>query len=382
MADPRLAKLADILVNYSVAVKPGDLVLINGSGSSETAIVACYRAALLAGGQPWVRMLPEDCEEILLRHGNANQLNQAHPYDRHLVEQTQARITLWSERNTRSLTTVDPARQAARSQARAPLMKIFFERTAKPEGDPNRLRWSAAPVPTHAMAQDAEMSLTEYEDFVFGAGKLDQPNPVESWKQLGLAQQRLIDRLSKGRELHITAPNGTDIRFGIQGRTWINCDGHKNFPDGEVFTGPIEDATEGRVCFSFPAIEGGREVDGVRLTFRGGRVVEATADKNEAFLHRMLDQDAGARIAGELALGTNFDIRQFTRNTLFDEKIGGTFHMALGAAYPESGGKNQSGLHWDMVCDLRTGGEVRLDGEVIQRGGIFTNEAWPQPAKS
>jgi aminopeptidase len=164
-----------------------------------------------------------------------------------------------------------------------------------------------------------------------------------------------------------------------EGRTWINCDGHENFPDGEVFTGPVEDSTEGFVCYSFPAVHGGREVDGIRLQFRAGRVVDATAAKGEDFLHAMLDQDAGARVLGEIALGTNYAVRHYTRNTLFDEKIGGTFHAALGTAYPETGGTNQSGLHWDMVCDLRPGGKVFVDGQLISESGRFLDAAWPQP---
>ncbi len=200
---------------------------------------------------------------------------------------------------------------------------------------------------------------------------------MAAWRKLGEAQQRLADFLNKGHEVRCRA-NGTDIRLGVAGRRWINCDGHENFPDGEVFTGPDENATEGTVHFTYPAVTSGREVTDVRLTFKAGRVVDASASKNEEFLHKMIDQDRGGRVLGELALGTNYAIQRFTRNTLFDEKIGGTFHMALGAAYPETGGKNQSGLHWDMVCDLRQGGTIEVDGKVISRNGRFTNAAWPR----
>jgi aminopeptidase len=222
------------------------------------------------------------------------------------------------------------------------------------------------------------MSLLDYADFVYGAGKLDAKDPGREWKGLGERQKRLIDRLARGKEMRITAPNGTDIRFGIAGRTWINCDGHRNFPDGEVFTGPVEDATEGVVRYGFPAVYGGREVEDVRLVFKAGRVAEASAGRGEDFLLHMLDQDKGARVLGELALGTNYGIREHTKNTLFDEKIGGTFHAALGAAYPESGGRNESGLHWDMVGELRKGGVVEVDGEVISRNGRFANSRWPR----
>ncbi len=222
------------------------------------------------------------------------------------------------------------------------------------------------------------MSLDEYANFVFGGGKLDERNPVAAWKKLGAAQQRLCAVLNRGRQMRLRAPGGTDVRLGIQGRKWMNCSGQANFPDGEVFTGPIEDATEGDVHFTYPAVMGGREVLDVRLRFKGGKVVDASAAKNEAFLVKMLDQDAGARIIGELALGCNYAIRKFTRNTLFDEKIGGTFHLALGAAFPETGSRNRSGLHWDMVCDLRKGGSIDVDGKRISRNGRFASAAWPR----
>ncbi len=379
MTDPRIERLAAVLVEYSVAVRPGDLVWISGSTLAEPAAVALYRAVLRAGGHPWIRLTPADCDEVFFKEASRAQLEHTSPFEMHLVSRADVRIAIWAEQNTRQLTAIDPARQALNSRARQPILQRFLKRAAIPPRKPGRLRWVGTLFPTPASAQDAEMSLTDYERFVFHAGKLDQPDPAAAWRKAGEAQQRLADVLNRGREMHITAPNGTDIRFGVQGRRWINCDGHENFPDGEVFTGPIEDATEGTVCFSFPAIEEGREVLDVRLVFRRGRVVECSASKNEDFLIHMLDQDKGARILGELALGTNYGIQQFTRNTLFDEKIGGTFHAALGAAYPESGGRNKSGLHWDMVCDLRKGGLVKLDGKVISRNGRFTNASWPRP---
>ena len=204
-------------------------------------------------------------------------------------------------------------------------------------------------------------------------------DPIAAWRELSSRQQRLVDYLNDKSEIRFITPTGTDLQLGIAGRTWINCDGHENFPDGEVFTGPIEDATQGTVCYSFPAVHGGREVDGIRLEFRDGKVTSATAEKGESFLHTMLDQDAGAKTLGEIAIGTNYAIDRYTKNTLFDEKIGGTFHGALGAAYPESGGLNQSCLHWDMVCDLRLGGQIIVDGEPISENGRFTNSSWPQP---
>jgi aminopeptidase len=291
-----------------------------------------------------------------------------------MVEQMDAAISLWGQDNTKSLSQFDPQRQAAASQARKRLTTRFLDRAAKSE-----LRWVGSQFPCHAAAQDAQMSLTAYEKFVYEAGLLHLPDPAAAWREISQRQQRIVDCLNGRHEIRFTTPQGTDLKLGVAGRTWINCDGHENFPDGEVFTGPIENATEGVVCYSFPAVHGGHEVDGIRLSFHEGRVVDAQATKGEAFLHAMLDQDGGARTLGEIAIGTNYAVREYTRNTLFDEKIGGTFHAALGAAYPESGGKNQSGLHWDMVCDLRQGGKIFADGELISENGRFCNSQWPQP---
>lgn len=377
MRDPRLDKLARVLVEYSVQVRKDDIVRISGPSVAQPLIVAVYREVLRAGGMPLIRMSPEECAEIFLKDASERQLKYLSPLAIKEVETINASIGVWADENTRSLTNVDPKRQATSGQARKPIMDLFFKRAAKKGRD--KLRWTGTQFPCQASAQDGEMSLAEYEDFVFGAGKLGLADPVAAWKKLSVGQQRLCDVLNKSKEVRIVTDNGTDIRFGVAGRRWINCDGHENFPDGEVFTGPIEDATEGTVCYSFPAVHGGRECDGIRLTFKAGRVVDATASKGEDFLMKMLDQDAGARVLGELAFGTNYEITRYTKNTLFDEKIGGTFHAAVGAAYPETGGKNKSALHWDMVCDLRKGGRIEIDGKAISRNGRFLNSTWPQP---
>ncbi len=378
MHDPRIDKLAQVLVKYSVAVKKGDIVAIVGTPLAEPAIVATYREVLKAGGNPWVRIAPESCGEILLKFGKPEQLSTPPPFEKHIMSGTNVRIGIFGSENTRALSGVDPAKQALVSKARKPILDVFMKRAALPKRDPKRLRWTGTNIPTNGFAQEAEMSLGEYADFVFDACKLNERDPVAAWQKLGRQQQRLVDVLNKGREVHIRTRNGTDVRYGVKGRRWMNCDGHENFPDGEVFTGPIEDATDGVVVFDFPAVAGGREVDGIRLEFKAGKVVNASATKNESFLHKMIEQDRGARIVGELALGTNYAVKRYTRNTLFDEKIGGTFHMALGAAYPETGGKNTSGLHWDLVCDLRRGGVVEVDGKVISKSGKFQNAAWPR----
>ena len=375
MRDPRLEKLADVLVNYSVGVRKDDVVRISGPTVGEPLFVALFRRVLAAGGHPVVRMVPDELQEILLKHGSDDQLKHVSPIQIFEYEKIDASIGIWGEENTKALSNVDPSRIGLNQAARKPLLEIFMKRSAA-----GALRWVGTQYPNNAAAQDAEMSLAEYEDFVFSAGLLDRPDPVAAWKKVSERQQRLTDFLTGKRDYRVVAANGTDVRLSVAGHNWINCDGHHNFPDGEVFTGPVIDSVNGTIHFSFPAVHHGREVDGVRLTFKDGKVVDASADKGEPFLHSMLDTDAGSRFLGECAVGTNYDITRYTKNTLFDEKIGGTVHFALGAGYPETGNTNQSGLHWDMVVDLRNGGFIEVDGVKVNVDGKFTREGFPGPA--
>ncbi len=365
MRDPRLTKLAQVLVHYSLKVRPGQLVRISGPALAAPLITEAYREALLAGANVYTRVAVDGTDELFLRHATDEQLRFISPLVLQEVETIDADLGIWAHYNTRSMTGVEPKRQAIRREATREVSKRYLERAGREE-----LRWCGTQFPTQADAQDAEMSLDEYEDFVFNAGLLNHPDPVASWEKVRDEQARVARFLETKKELRLTGPS-IDLTVRADGRRWVNAAGEHNFPDGEVFTGPVETATAGRVRFSFPAIYGGREVDGITLTFAEGRVVEATAEKGEEFLRAMLDLDAGARVLGEFAFGTNYGITKFTRNILFDEKIGGTVHMALGSAYPETGGTNTSGLHWDMVCDLRVSTEVRADGEVVYRDGRF-----------
>lgn len=378
MRDQRIEKLANVLVTYSVGVKKNDLVRVSGSTVALPLIRAVYREVLRAGGHPLLRMSDDECADIFYAEASSKQLGYLNPLAMQEIETIDCTIGIWGDENTKSMSRVDPTRQAAVSQARKPIMETFLKRAAR-KGK-QKLRWTGTQFPCQAAAQDAERSLAEYEEFVFGAGLLDRKDPAAEWRKISERQQKLADYLNKAREIRFRTPAGTDLRLGVKGRRWINCDGHENFPDGEVFTGPIEDATEGVVVYSFPAVHGGREVHDIRLTFKAGKVVDASASKGEEFLIQMLDQDKGARVLGEIAVGTNYAITEYTKNTLFDEKIGGTFHAAVGSAYPETGGKNSSGLHWDMVCDLRKGGTIEADGKVISRSGRFTKADWPKPA--
>lgn len=363
--DPRIEKLAKVLVHYSLRVKPDDLFRISGPALATPLMAAVYQEGLAAGAHPFVRVSLEGLEELYLKGASDAQLRFVSEIHRLETERVTASLGIWGEWNTRELTGVDPRRIAVRREATREVNQRFMERAAA-----NELRWCGTQYPTNAEAQDAEMSLAEYEDFVYGAGLLDRDDPVAAWEQVRKEQDHIATFLGSRKKLAVRGPD-IDIELSVAGRTWINAAGESNFPDGEVFTGPVEDSANGRVRFTFPAIFDGREVDGVELLFENGKVVQARAAKGQEFLHAMLETDSGARYLGEFAFGTNYNIKRFTRNVLFDEKIGGTLHMALGIGYPETGSKNTSGLHWDMICDLRNGAEVVADGAVIYRDGQF-----------
>ncbi len=363
--DIRIEKLADLLVNYSVEVRPEQKVLIRGESLAEPLIKAVYREVLQAGGYPFVLVELPGMEELFYRHASDQQLQFVPPPVKLLYETYDVQISIMGVSNTKALSRVDPRKTVLRQQAYRDLMKTILSRAAKKE-----LHWTVTLFPNNAAAQDAEMGLMEYEDFVYNACMPDFDDPVGYWRGVSKKQRKIIEWLKDKHEVRVIAPE-TDLRLSIAGRTFINCDCHENVPDGEIFTGPVEDSVEGQVYFSYPAIYGGREVTGVRLWFEKGRVVKATAEKNEEFLLATLDTDEGSRYVGEFAIGTNAGITQFTREILFDEKIAGSFHIALGAGYPESGSKNESSVHWDMICDLRQGGEIWVDDVLLYKNGGF-----------
>jgi aminopeptidase len=363
--DERVDRLARVLVEYSTEVRAGQLVLIESPAAAAPLVRVLYACVLEAGAHPQARISLEAAAEALLTRGSNAQLDWVNPARIEDYERADVRIVLEADTNTRALTNVDPGRLARAGKAREPLRDRYLERAAAGE-----LRWTITVFPTNAAAQDAEMSLADYEDFVYGAGRLDADDPVADWRSFGEQLRRLAEWLGAKRTLRVVA-DGTDLTLGVGGRTWIPCGGQENFPDGEVFTGPVESSLEGEIHFSYPASFQGRLVEDVRLVFSGGEVVEATAARGQDFLDGMLAMDDGARRAGEFAFGLNDAITEFTKNTLFDEKIGGTVHLALGKSYPESGGQNRSALHWDLVCDLRSGSEVYADGEVVYRDGRF-----------
>jgi aminopeptidase len=368
MTDPRVEKLADVLVNYSVAVQPGDKVLIEGDTPASPLLRAVYARVLQAGGLPLMLASLPGTDELLFRHASDEQLQHVPAPVQLALETYDATIGIKGTDNTKVLSGVDPSRMVLRNQAQTELMKTFMQRSASGE-----LRWVTTLFPTNAYAQDAEMSLSEYEDFVYGACMPDIDDPVGYWQRFSAWQQEIVDWLAGKERVRVLGPQ-TDLRLSIAGRTFVNSDGRHNMPSGEVFTGPVEDSVEGHVHFSYPAIHQGREVTGVQLWFERGRVVKASAEKNEDFLLQTLDTDAGARYVGEFAIGTNEGISRFTRQILFDEKISGSFHMAIGAGYPETGSQNESAIHWDMICDLRDGGEIWVDSELLYQNGKFVIE--------
>ena len=365
MRDPRVDNLAKILVGYSIKVGDGDTCVIEGPAAAEPLIAAVYENVLAAGGNPVVAMSFEGQSEAFLSNASDAQLEWISPLSEWAAKEADCRVAIGADTNTRALSQVPPERQTKRQAATRDLMKQTMERAAR-----NEHRWVYTIFPTNAYASDAEMSLRAFTDFYFRACLADNADPLGAWKRASEECRRLSEWIDGHEEVHITAP-GTDITLGVAGRTFIPCDGEHNMPDGEFFTGPVEDSVEGEVSFHLPSMIGGREVAGVRLRFEAGRVVDASAERGEEFLIKMLDTDDGARRLGELGIGTNYGIDRGTRDVLLDEKIGGTVHMAVGASYPESGGTNESAVHTDMVCDLRSGGRIEIDGELFQEDGRF-----------
>ncbi|MFP4321262.1 MAG: aminopeptidase [Anaerolineales bacterium] len=365
MLDPRIEKLAHLLVHYSVKIQPGDWVYVRGSVAALPLVEQVARQVWQAGGNATVALSNDNLLETFYRVASQDQIEWLDPTQTMLFEQVDALISIRASENTRALTNIDPALQAAASKARQPIMQTYMQRSAE-----GKLRWVGTQYPTLAYAQDADMSLSEYEDFVYGACAVDQADPVAYWQGIHKEQARLIEYLQGKKQMTVRGPN-IDMSLSIEGRTFINSDGSHNMPSGEIFTGPVEDSVNGWVRFTYPAIRDGREVDGVEFKFENGKLTEASAKKNEAYLLSQLDSDAGARYLGEFAIGTNYNIQRFTKSILYDEKIGGTLHMAVGAGYPETGSQNTSNVHWDFICDMRDDSEIHVDGELFYKNGQF-----------
>jgi aminopeptidase len=374
MTDQRISNLAKTLVTYCVSVKKGDRVGIIAQPPATPLLQEVLREVLRNGGYPYLLpySLPlptlgyDGLAKVFYEEANPDQLKHVDVFWKTLNQEFDVRIFIQSAFSTRDLGDISPEKLKTRRLAHKEIFDTYFERMAS--GD---LRRVSTLFPTQAYADDAEMTLKEFEDYVYSATFSDCENPVGEWQRIKEEQQVLVDWLEGKRDIKVRGPHA-DLTLSVEGRKFINSDGKSNMPSGEIFTGPVEDSAEGWVRFTHPAILSGREVEGIELHFEKGRVVKATADTNEDFLHTMLDLDEGSRYLGEFAIGTNKKINRFIKKILFDEKIGGTIHMALGQGYPITGSQNQSGIHWDMICDMRDGGQIIVDGELFYESGEFT----------
>jgi len=373
LADSRVTKFANVLVQHSARVVAGDRILLEGTTAAEPLLRELYIQILEKGGNPHLMValpgtMPFSQDEMYLTYAKDTQLDFVPTFYKMAYEQFEGRIRIHSATNTKGTSNIDPAKIQRRGKATSVITEAQFRR-----GGAGEFKWVTTLYPTEAYAQDANMSLKEYEDFVFGAVHTNEDDPIAFWKSVEQKQQSAVDFMKGKNQVILRGPN-VDLTLSVKGRTFMNSFGTFNMPDGEIYTGPVEDSVNGWVKFTYPANYGGTSVEGAELTFSNGRVGTAKADKNQDFLLKTLESDAGSRHLGEFAIGTNFDIQQFTGNILFDEKIGGSFHMALGAGYPETGSKNKSAIHWDMICDMRTDSEILVDGELFYKDGQFVFE--------
>ncbi|NLX08587.1 MAG: aminopeptidase [Chloroflexi bacterium] len=366
------AQLAKILTEYSAPVQPGHYVTIIGNGSTCSPLIeTLVEAVLQRGGFPNVQaqsLISSDYTdhfEMFMRLAGPEQLDTLDSTIMHWVDASDVLFFIKAPANTKALSAIDPQRVSRFRRTMQPMSNRYLGRY-----DAGELKWVVTAWPTPALAQTAEMGLIDYREFVAKACGLDQPDPVAYWQEFRAMQERLVNWLAGKRHAEVRGP-GIEMSFDFDGRPWISCHGSQNFPDGEIFTSPVEDSVNGTVHFNFPSVYLGYEVDGVRLRFENGVAVEASGVKNEDYLLAQLNTDPGARRLGEFAIGTNNGVQQITRSILFDEKIGGSIHMALGRSYGESKGVNESAIHWDMVHSMKDSGEIIVDGELFYRAGEF-----------
>jgi aminopeptidase len=374
VTDIRIQKFAKVLVEHSARIVPGDRVLIEATTAAEPLIRELYIQILEKGGIPHPMialpgMMPFSQDDMYVTYAKTDaQLEFVPTFYKLAYDQFESRIRIHSATNTRGSSNLDPVKGGKRGKALSAITEAQFRRGAE-----GTLKWVTTQYPTEAYAQDASMSLQEYEDFVFGAVHTNEDDPIAFWKSVEAKQQSAVNYMKGKSQVILRGPN-VELTLSVKGRTFMNSFGTFNMPDGEIYTGPVEDSVDGWVKFTYPANYGGVSVEGAELTFSKGRVQKAKASKNQDYLLKTLEVDAGSRYLGEFAIGTNFDIQRFTGQILFDEKIGGSFHMALGAGYPETGSKNKSSIHWDMICDMRTDSEILVDGEVFYKNGQFVFE--------
>ena len=364
MKDVRLEKMADVVVNYSQKIKKGDRVLINASHEAQPLILEVYKAVLRAGGHPEIHLSFEGAYEALIKEGNTEQLEYMSPMRKMAYETYESIITISGSKTTKPLAGLDPERIAVNRKSQQGVFAAFLKRMADGE-----VKWTGTMFPTYSAAQEADMTLEDYEEFVFNACLVNEENPKELWNEIFEKQEKIAAFLNTKKSFRFVS-EGTDLILNTEGRRWINCAGQENFPDGEIFTTPIKESVNGTISFSYPSIYDGNEFANIKFVFENGKVVNEEASKGAVMLEKILDTDEGSRFVGEIAIGTNYGIQRFTNNTLFDEKIGGTIHLALGAGLPETGGNNISAVHWDLVNDMKSG-SIYADGELIYSNGAF-----------
>ena len=363
MVDQRIEKLAKLSVHYSVDVKPKEKVLIQGSELAFPLITELYKECLLSDAYPLI-MADLGVTYTFYKYAKDHQLRFVSPFTKFIVENIDVSIGIVCQPNPKNLTNVDPAKIRTRRASRKEIMEIFMKRDAE-----GKLKWTALPYPITAQAQEAAMSLAEYEDFVYSSCLIDKKDPTAEWKKIHEKQEKICEFLNHVSKIRIVGED-TNLTLNVKDRKWINSDGKKNMPSGEVFTGPTENSANGTVRFTFPGIYSGREVEDIKLTFKDGKVAKASATKGDELLQQILKIDGADRI-GEVAIGTNYGITKFTKNMLFDEKMGGTIHIALGAAYPETGGLNKSAIHWDILKNMKEKGEIYADDKLFYKNGKF-----------
>jgi aminopeptidase len=365
MADQRIQNFARILVEYSTRIKAGDRVFIEATTEALPMVQEVYKQIVEKGGHPYIQMEFPEQQELFYEYIPEAQVAHKNELMAYAYENFEARIRLWSEANTSALSGADPKKQSAHAEANASILRAQMQRGATDE-----FKWCTTLYPTRAYAMQAGMGFADYQDFYFKAVHAMEPDPVAYWTQVKAKQQKYVDALAGHDQIALRGPN-VDLTLSIKGRIFKNSYGLHNMPDGEIFTGPVESSLNGWVKYTFPALNDGHIVEGAELKFKDGQVVSATSRTDQDYLQAQLKTDAGASYVGEFAIGLNKDIDRFTGHILLDEKIGGSFHMALGAGYPETGSQNKSAIHWDMICDLRKDSEILVDGELFYKDGVF-----------
>ncbi|MFX1549323.1 MAG: aminopeptidase [Promethearchaeota archaeon] len=365
MINPFYEKLAKLAVNYSIEVKKGDRVFVLGPTLVEELFRALYIEIIKAGGHALLLPFIEGQNELFFKYASEDQLTYVDNVRKQIHKDFDCMVVISAKYNTKDLSLVDPQVLSKRvgSPENKELWDLWYDRAAKKEA-----RWVIIPFPCNAFAQDANMDLFSYSNFIEEALFLDKENPIQEWQKIEKDQEKYVNYLNEVENIQILGED-TDLTMSTQGRIWENDCGHENLPDGEVATSPVETSVNGHIRFTYPAIHLGNEVENIYLEFKDGRVLNSTADKGEKFLQEILKIENADRL-GEFAIGTNYGITEFTKNILFDEKMGGTIHLALGDGFKELGSKNESAIHWDILKDMKkSGSKIIADEKVIYEEG-------------